>query len=218
MNKQKMLYSMMLIYLGILFLVFPTILRESYFTSLFTSFGLLCLFLGSLSLFYLKISKKIDTISVHLSNMNIIGIEQIIPADSDIYSFLEKLALKSNNVKIIINVYRLTDKFCYFLNSLLENQAINFQIMILGQSEDSKKQYFVEDLCKRQKNNITIKTVANPQIDNLIIFDEKSCIMNYDNYDNKLSFLILFNAFCESNRKNKNLFEFLWNEEKSTLE
>ena len=95
---------------------------------------------------------------------------------------------------------------------------INFQIIILGQSDDPKKQYFVEDLCKRQKKHITIKTADNPQIDNLMIFDEKSCIINYNNYDNKLSFIIMFNAFCENNRKNIKLFESLWDEEKTTSE
>lgn len=218
MYRQKKLYPIMLIYFGVLLLVFPTFLVETYFTPLLTSGGLLCIFLGFLLFFYNKLCKKIDTISGHISNMNTIGIEQIIPADSDSYSFLEKLALKSNNVKIIINIYRLTDRFCYFLNSLLENKVINFQIMILGQSDDPKKQYFVKDLCKRQKNHVIIKTAENPQIDNLIIFDEKSCIMNYDNYDNKLSFIILFSAFCENNRKNRKIFEFLWNEEKSTSE
>lgn len=218
MNKQKMLYSMILIYLGVLFLVFPIVLMETYYTPLFTSCGLLCIFLGFLLFLYNKLCQKIDTISNHVSNMNAIGIEQIIPADSDIYSFLEKLAYKSNNVKIIINIYRLTDRFCYFLNSLIENKWINFQIMIIGQSDDPKKQYFVEDLCKRQKNHVTIKTSENPQIDNLLIFDEKSCIMNYDNYDNKISFIILFSAFCENNRENRKLFEFLWNDEKLTSE
>lgn len=218
MNKQKMLSSIMFIYLGIIFLVFPSILKGSYYTSILTGAGMIFLLFGVLSFFYNKLCQKMDTISEQLSNMNLIGIEQIIPAESDIYLFLEKLALKSNKVKIIINIHRLTDKFCYFLNSLFENNMINFQIMILGQSDDPKKKYFVEDLCKREKDHVTIKIAKNPQIDNLIIFDEKSCIMNYDNYDNKLSFIILFNPFCENNRKNRKLFDYLWNEEKSTSE
>ena len=102
-----------------------------------------------------------------------------------------------------------------FLNSLLENESINFQIIILGQSDESKKSFLVEDLCNREKRNVTIKTVKEPQIDNLMIFDEKSCIMNYNNYDNKLSFLILFSASSDNNRKNGKLFELLWNGEKS---
>lgn len=171
MYKQKKLYPIMLIYFGVLLLIFPTILIETHFTPLLTNGGLLCIILGFLLFFYNKLCQKIDTISGHVINMNTIGIEQIIPADSDIYSFLEKLALKSNDAKIVINIYRLTDRFCYFLNSLLENKFINFQIMILGQSDDPKKQYFVEDLCKMQKNHVTIKIAENPQIDNLIIFN-----------------------------------------------
>lgn len=209
----------MLIYLGILFSFFSTIFLEEYrFTPFLTNSGLLCIFLGFLLFFYNKLCQKIDTISGQITNMNTIGIEQIIPDDSDIYSFLEKLAKASNNVKIVINIYRLTDRFCLFLNSLLEIKFINFQIMIIGQSDDLKKQYFVEDLCKRQKNHVTIKTAKNPPIDNLIIFDEKSCKMNFDESENKISFIILFSAFCKTNKKNIIFFERLWNEEKSTSE
>ena len=219
MNKtplQKMLPALMLFYLGLICLILPYFDEIAYFTPIFTGIGIFCLILSALTLFYNKLSRKIDAISNQIPNMNIVGIEQIIPANSDPYSFLEKLVVKSNNVKIAINIQRLSDKFCYFLNSLLENQMINFQILILGQSDDPKKQYFVEDLCKIQKKHVTIKTFDNPQIDNLMIFDEKSCIINYNNYDNRLSFMIMFNAFSENNRKNLKLFEFLWNEEKTT--
>ena len=40
----------------------------------------------------------------------------IIPANSDPYSFLEKLVVKSNNVKIAINIQRLSDKLKFSKN------------------------------------------------------------------------------------------------------
>lgn len=218
MNKapfQKMMFPLMLFYSGLICLILPYFYEAAYFTPTFTGLGIFFLIASVLMLFYNKLCRKIDAISNHIPNMNIVGIEQIIPANSDTYSLLEKLVEKSDNVKIAINIQRLSDRFCFFLNSLLENESINFQIIILGQSDESKKLFFVKDLCNREKRNVTIKTVKEPQIDNLMIFDEKSCIMNYNNYDNKLSFLILFYASSDNNRKNRKLFELLWNGEKS---
>ena len=215
---QKMLSALMLFYLSLFCFFLPYFVDIYFLSPIFSALGMFFLILSALTLFYNKLSKKIDAISNQIPNMNIVGIERIIPANFDTYSFLEKLIAKSNNVKIAINIQRLTDKLCYFLTSLLENQMISFQIIILGQSDDPKKQYFVKDLCKRQKAHITIKTLKNPQIDNLMIFDDQSCIMNYNNYDNALSFIILFNSFCENNRKNIKLFKSLWDEGKTTLE
>lgn len=213
MNKtplQKMMPAFTLFYLGLICLLLPYFYNITYLTPIFTGLGIFCLILSALTLFYYKLCRKIDAISIHIPNMNRVGIEQIIPANSDTFSFLEKLASSSNSVKIAINIQRLTDKFCYFLDSLLENDIINYQIIILGQSDESKKLFFVEDLCKREKNNVKIKTVDEPQIDNLMIFDRRSCIMNYNDYDNKLSFLILFDSLSENNRKNRKFFDFLW--------
>lgn len=172
----------------------------------------LCILIGILLMFYYKICKKIDSVNDNIYNMNKIGIKQIIPTDSQSFSNLENVLRRSNNIKIVINRNGLTDKFYYLLNSLLENNTIRFQILILESSKEYKTEFFFEELCKNQKENVNIRISEDSQIDNLIIFDDNSCIMHYNNFDHKLMFLMVLHADSERSRKNRQCFEKLWEE------
>lgn len=209
---QKAMYSIAFIYTGVFLFSLPFVFRfSSYITPLIYGIGMFFIFIGCFLLFYDKLSRKIDSISDNISNLKEAGIEEIIPVESNSYDYLEKLIFGSNNVKIAINAYRLTDKFCYFLNSLFENENIKYQLIVLGILNDSKTHFFIEDLEQKQKENVSIKFLKNYQIDNIIIFNQKSCIMHYNNYDNRLSFFIVFYAASENSHKNRQLFEDLWN-------
>lgn len=222
MNKRtllKIMYSIALIYLGLLVLIFPYFFH-SYFlydSKISDGLGMFFIFLGSFQLFYNKLSKKIDTISDNITNLKEAGIEQIIPAGTNGYEQLERIIYNSENIKITINTYRLTDKFFYFLNSLLENDLVRFQIIFTGALDEPKIRFFIKTLHKKNRENIKIKVLENTQIDNLLVFNKKSCVMHYSDFDNKLSFFILFHAASEDNYKNEELFNSLWNEGKLYL-
>lgn len=209
---QKMMFSVTLIYLGLMLSVIPYFLHSTYaaITVLLDQLGILCVFIGTLLLFYNRLSKKIDDVSNNILNMSKAGIEQIIPADSNNYNYFEKIICSSSDVMIAVNAYRLTDKFCYLLNSLLENEMVKCKIIFLGSLNDPKTHFFIEDLHKRQKENVSIRVLERMNIDNLIVFNGKACIMHYNNYDNKLLFFVTFYAGSEESKKNIQLFESLW--------
>lgn len=209
---QKMIYSLMLIYIGIILLILPYYLYIGRISEMIMEIGKLCIFIGVLLLFYNKLCRKIDSIYENISNMNNIGIEQIIPADTKSFSYLENILRRSNNIKIVINCNRLTDRFYYLLNSLLENNTTKFQILILGCSKEHRTDFLIEELCKNQNVTVKIKELEDSQIDNLIIFDGNSCIMHYNNFDHKLMFLIVLYAASEGSQKNRLFFEKLWEE------
>lgn len=212
---QKLMYSVTLIYIGMILLIAPYIFHSPLIEELSDGVGMLCVFMGAFLLFYNRLSRKIDNISNNIFNMNKAGIEQIIPADSNGFNDLEKILYGSRNVEIAINVYRLTDKLCYFFNSLFENNLVRYKIIFVGPLDDPKVKFFIESLQKKERENIFIRTLKDPPIDNLIVFDKKSCIMHYNDHDNKLSFSVLFYAGSEDSLKNKQLFDALWAKGKS---
>lgn len=213
----KAMLSIALIYIGVVLLLFPYFLSfRSAASSIMEMLGLICFFAGVISLLYSKLSAKIDNISDNIFNLKEAGIEKII-STSNSYEQLEKFVYHSDNAKIAINVYRLTDRFCYFLNSLLDSEFVKFQLIFLGSIDDPKTRSFIETLHKKHNKNIDIKVLNNLEIDNLVIFNDKSCVMYYNNCDNKLSFFIVFYTASEENYKNKQLFERLWKEGKEFL-
>lgn len=213
----KAMLSIALIYIGVILLFFPYFLSfRSAASSIMEMLGLISIFAGIISLLYSKLSAKIDNISDNIFNLKEAGIEKIISTTNS-YEQLEEFVYHSDNAKIAINVYRLTDKFCYFLNSLLDNEFVKFQLMFLGPIDDSKTYSFIETLHKKHKKNIDIKVLNDLEIDNLVIFSGKSCVMHYNNCDNKLSFFIVFYTASEENHKNTQLFERLWKEGKEFL-
>ncbi len=209
---QKRIYSLILIYIGIILFILSDHLYIDRWSEIIMEIGKLCIFIAILLMFYNTLCMKIDSIHDNISNMNNIGIEQIIPADAQNFSYLENVLRRSNNIKMVINRYGLTDRFYYLLNSLLENNTIKFQILILGHSKEHKTELFIEELCKNQKENVNVRISEDSQTDNLIIFDGKSCIMHYNNFDRKLMFLIVLHAASEGSQKNRKSFEKLWDE------
>ena len=179
---------------------------------IFETISNIFIFYGIALYFYEKIGKKIDKLSENRLDMKNVGIEQIISADSDNFRNIEKQIKMSNKVNIAINANRLVDQFYYLLSSLLEEHVhIAIKLMITGTSNDPKKSFYVDDLCKKtDRNNVQVKTLKESTVDNIIIFDEKACFAHYNNYDNKLSMFFVFEEFSPACKKYKNYFNALW--------
>lgn len=217
---QRIMFSFMLIYMGLILTIIPYFIYgrfeyREFVLEIVSELGKLCFFVGILMYFYSGLSRKIDTNNDTISAMKAVGIERIIPADSNSYAYLEDIMCRSSNVKIVINVFRLTDKFYYLLDSLLENDGIKFEIIVAGKSKEPKICFLVKELYKKKKENVNIKTIEKSQIGNLLIFDEKSCILHYSDFDNKLSHITFFYNTSENGQKNRKLFRNLWNEGKA---
>ena len=216
---QKMIMPLTIMYIGFM-LIFITFFLDMYST-LFSVLGQFILTLGVITLFYEKLSKKMDNISMSHTNMKNAGIDQIIPAENRGYETLESLIKKSDRVEIILNTSRFSDRLYYLINSLIEDYgSIKFKLLIADTSDDFKegdfkkshKRHYIESLTSktRENENVEMRIVHNLHIDNLILFDDNVCYTHYNVYDNKPFMFIIFNEHDDGHRNYRKYFYSLW--------
>ena len=203
--------TIILIYFGVFLLGLPYLLRFTFdFSSILNGGGVCLIISGILVSVYTTLSNRIDSISMGISSISKIGIEQIISAENTKLLQLEEFIQKSQSVKIAINICKISDKEYYLLNSLFEINVSEIKLILMGSSDDDRINYFEREILSKNGKNLQIKSIEDTPLDNMIIINEKSYVAYYNGYDSKLSFYIAFNADSIDNQKNQKLFVALW--------
>lgn len=227
-NLAKLMYPLMLVYLGLALFIVPFVLYDvSYRTvALVTSLSTVFIFLGVSFFSYEKLSRKIDeTMNAHKS-MESVGINQIIPSSSRSIERIADLLSAGSKVNVIVDIDRLTDGFDYFIKLITYEYKIDLDLLITGKPRDRKHDIFLDDMCYRTEGNkyLRVRINSHSSINNTFLFNEKKCITHYSNsiidnmsvnysiadFDSKSSVYIVFQAPSEIYSSHTKIFDVLW--------
>lgn len=210
------LSTMLLAYFGVCLLMLSFLISRypfwdsdtDYILDLLRILGMIFMLSGVVFEAYRRLSIKIDSISTSTSAFNAIGIERIIP----LRDFrIEEIFPKNKRFRIIINVNE-NHSFQRLLSALRYAEAAkSIKIIIIGEPGPAKQIVF-GSLSQVGTNPIEIRTIEKSGIDNIIILDERTYVINLSAIDNKLNFVIDINNYSEHGVKSEELFEDLWNE------
>lgn len=219
-EKRKRLLSklsvMILVYLGVCFLVISlwysyretSIYYDPFYSEVFFEllkiFGSIFILSGVVIEVYRRLSIKIDA----LSTFSMIGVEKVIP----LRDFrIEKIFSGNKKIKIIINVDE-NHSFRRLLQELgYAEEVKRIQIIMLGESRYVNR-VVLDKFYDLRANSIEVKAIEKSGIENIIILDERTYVVNLSAIDNNLNYVISINNYSEHGVKSEELFEDLWNE------
>ena len=214
MVQKKEIEVLMLVYIGVILIILPSVLYyyiPPIFNELISTAGSMLIIFAMLQFFYNKMSKKVDSTLSRTSSLNEVGIEQVFRFK---YEKFEKLLSENKRVRIAISVDRM-EPISFFLRDIIkEHREIHFDILVLGECSGAHK----NDISRLSGfDNTTIKFLKEAAVNNLIILDHKTCILNYSDLDNSIDHVCVFNEFSEFGKKCKKLFEVLWDDNSAVL-
>lgn len=207
-DKIIRLLSIALIYVGIMLMIFPSVIFGVNMFEFIYEFSKIFIYIGILLALYYGIVRKMNSISDNISACKEIELEQLLPYD---YAVLERIIPENECIKIAINSYTL-ENFGVILKSVIIKRNSIFKILIMGQT-GSINSLIIDEFKKdsRYNDNVEIKFLEDSRMDNVIILNKKTYALNYSDSYKSMFYISVFDKLSAYSYKNRKLFEELWN-------